>query len=110
MIRNTETVELVFALAPEEGWPPVATECLPCMRSGDGFRILVAPLFVKGVSVGDVIVPIGWLSHFPACATMRRRHVEPPDMRMNPAAVSSRGIILASSRHGLRGACQTKRT
>lgn len=57
MIRDTGTVELVFSLVEEDGWPPVSTECVPCIRTGDHFRVLVAPLFVQGVSAGDVIAP-----------------------------------------------------
>jgi hypothetical protein len=33
----------------------VAVECLPFEQTADGFRALVPPLFVKDLSVGDII-------------------------------------------------------
>lgn len=50
-----EQVSLTFALDVEDDWPPVASECLPFARVDDGYRLLVAPLFVKDLSVGDVL-------------------------------------------------------
>ncbi|WP_158290305.1 DUF4265 domain-containing protein [Ramlibacter sp. WS9] len=50
-----ETTNLTFALAVDDGWPPVAAEGLPCRPVADGFEVLVPPLFVKGLAVGDVI-------------------------------------------------------
>lgn len=47
--------DVVFALEIEDGWPPVAAECLPCSNDEEGLLIEAAPLFIKGVSVGDVI-------------------------------------------------------
>ena len=47
--------ELNFALDVEDGWPPVAIECIPYTGTGGGYRIDAAPLFVKNISVGDVI-------------------------------------------------------
>lgn len=49
------TKTLSFQLEVEDGWPPAAVECLPCEEVPGGFRIRAAPLFVKGLSVGDVI-------------------------------------------------------
>lgn len=44
-----------FPLDVEEGWPPVAMESLPFEVVPGGVKLLVAPLFVKKLSVGDVI-------------------------------------------------------
>lgn len=52
---DSDTVSLTFALDVKDGWPPAGAECLPFHRDGGGFRLLVAPLFVRGLSVGDVI-------------------------------------------------------
>lgn len=46
---------LSFALEVEEGWPPIAVECLPCTRLEGGYRIESPALFIKGVSVGDIL-------------------------------------------------------
>jgi hypothetical protein len=48
-------ISFSFPLQVEDGWPPVAVEGLPFEQTADGFRVLVAPLFVKNLSVGDVI-------------------------------------------------------
>jgi hypothetical protein len=48
-------VSLSFALEIEDDWPPVGAECLPFRSTATGYLALVAPLFVKGLSVGDVI-------------------------------------------------------
>jgi hypothetical protein len=45
----------MFDLEVEDGWPPVAVESLPFKIKEDGFRLLNQPLFIKGLSVGDVI-------------------------------------------------------
>lgn len=50
-------VNLTFALEVDDGWPPVAVEVLPCEAVENGYRIDAAPLFVKGLSVNDVIRP-----------------------------------------------------
>lgn len=47
--------QLSFALEVEDGWPPVAVECLPFRVTREGHQALVPPLFVKDLSVGDVI-------------------------------------------------------
>lgn len=53
-MNNTQ---LTFALDVEDDWPPVAVECLPFERVVNGYRLLSVPLFVKHLSVGDVIAP-----------------------------------------------------
>lgn len=50
-----KTRSLSFPLDVEDGWPPVAVECLPFEVVRGGLRLLVPPLFVKKLSVGDVI-------------------------------------------------------
>ncbi len=50
-----ETVELRFPLDVEEGWPPVAVEGLPFSIGPAGYVSTTPPLFVKSLSVGDVI-------------------------------------------------------
>ena len=42
-------------LESEDNWPPVAVECLPCVLLDHGYRVEAPPLFVKGLSVGDII-------------------------------------------------------
>ena len=51
----TTTISLTFPLDPDDGWPPVGGECLPFWPVGDDFEATVPPLFVKDLSVGDVI-------------------------------------------------------
>ncbi len=46
---------LRFPLRPVEGWPPVSDECMPLQRTDSGYAVVVPPLFLKGLSVGDVI-------------------------------------------------------
>lgn len=46
---------LSFPLEVEDGWPPVASECLPFTVVAGGLELQAAPLFVKKLSVGDVI-------------------------------------------------------
>ena len=46
---------LSFALNVEDGWPPVAVESLPFHVMPEGYVALVPPLFVKDLSVGDII-------------------------------------------------------
>jgi len=47
--------ELMFVLDVEDGWPPVAKECMVSTACEGGYRIEVPPLFVKNLSRGDVI-------------------------------------------------------
>lgn len=49
------TISLAFPLDVDDGWPPVSVESLPFRASPDGYEALVSPLFVKDLSVGDVI-------------------------------------------------------
>jgi hypothetical protein len=55
--RSAETtVELSFLLeVDDDGWPPVAVEWLWCRKEGKLYRVLTCPLFVRGLSAGDVI-------------------------------------------------------
>jgi hypothetical protein len=56
MSRGMEpTVSLVFQLDVEDDWPPVAVESLPFRVAHEGYVAMVPPLFVKELSVGDVI-------------------------------------------------------
>lgn len=65
------TVSLNFPLDVEDGWPPVAVECLPFRKTDQGYVALVAPLFVKDLSVGDVIE----VSQDPAGSVQSWQHV-----------------------------------
>jgi hypothetical protein len=49
------TVSLKFALQVEDDWPPVGSESLPFEEIGGGYKCLSVPLFVKGLSVLDVV-------------------------------------------------------
>ncbi|MBK6918310.1 MAG: DUF4265 domain-containing protein [Deltaproteobacteria bacterium] len=49
------TAFLEFILEIEDGWPPVAVECLPFLLAPGGYTAVTAPLFVKDLSVGDII-------------------------------------------------------
>jgi Domain of unknown function (DUF4265) len=44
-----------FALDVEDGWPPVGSESLPFAECEGGFQLLNPPLFVKNLSVKDII-------------------------------------------------------
>jgi hypothetical protein len=44
-----------FPLDVVDDWPPVAVECLPFDVVANGLRLTAPPLFVKQLSVGDVI-------------------------------------------------------
>lgn len=48
-------MELHFQLEIEDKWPPVSVEGLPCTPLEDGFRVEAPPLFIKNLSVGDII-------------------------------------------------------
>jgi hypothetical protein len=47
--------ELRFPLDVEDGWRPVAVEGLPFDTCAAGYVATVPPLFVKDLSVGDVV-------------------------------------------------------
>lgn len=49
------TISLGFPLNVEDDWPPVSLESLPFSQTAEGFALQVPPLFVKGLSVGDII-------------------------------------------------------
>jgi hypothetical protein len=51
----SDTIELCFSLAVEDDWPPVAVEGLPFDISPAGYVSTVPPLFIKDLSVGDII-------------------------------------------------------
>lgn len=48
-------IELHFLLTIRDEWPPVALEGVLCTEVEGGYRIDEPPLFVKGISCGDVI-------------------------------------------------------
>lgn len=48
-------MDLEFPLEVDDGWPPVAVECIPCAEEQGSWRVQVAPLFVKDLSVGDLL-------------------------------------------------------
>lgn len=50
-----EAVSFVFPLEVVDDWPPVASESLLFARCAGGYRALACPLFVKGLSVDDVV-------------------------------------------------------
>lgn len=52
---SAATVQLHFPLDVVDGWPPVAVECLPFAIVQNGLQTLAAPLFVKDLSVDDII-------------------------------------------------------
>lgn len=53
--KGASAESLTFPLEVEDGWPPVASESLPCLRVGAGYQVQTAPLFVRDMSVGDVL-------------------------------------------------------
>jgi hypothetical protein len=56
MARESKAlISLTFPLSVEDDWPPVSTESLPFTETDDGFLAQVAPLFVKDLSVGDLL-------------------------------------------------------
>jgi hypothetical protein len=50
------STSLQFPLDIEDDWPPFGSESLPFDINGKGFRLLTPPLFVKDLSVDDVIL------------------------------------------------------
>lgn len=53
--ESPHVVSLNFPLEEQDGWPPVSVECLPFRKVGDHYEVLDAPLFIKDMSVGDVL-------------------------------------------------------
>jgi Domain of unknown function (DUF4265) len=51
-------LHLEFALEVIDDWPPVGLECIPAQVRFNGYEVLAPPLFVKNLSVGDVIVTV----------------------------------------------------
>jgi len=51
------THELLFKLEHEDDWPPAAVEGIYGEQRDGSFLALTCPLFVKGLSVGDLIAP-----------------------------------------------------
>lgn len=49
------SVSLQFALNVEDDWPPVGSESLPFEELTYGYKCLAVPLFIKELSVGDII-------------------------------------------------------
>lgn len=52
---SNQVLSFTFPLFVEDGWPPVAAESLPFLRAEGGFRLQAAPLFIKDMSVGDLL-------------------------------------------------------
>jgi hypothetical protein len=52
---TSQSVSLTFPLVVEDNWPPFASETLPFEACGQGYRLLTAPLFVRELSVDDVL-------------------------------------------------------
>ena len=48
-------ISLQFPLDREDDWPPAGNESLPFDKLSDGYRLLVAPLFINNLSVDDII-------------------------------------------------------
>lgn len=55
MSSNNDRISLRFAMFPIDGWPPISEECLPFRRVEKHYEALEVPLFVKDLSVGDII-------------------------------------------------------
>ena len=53
--KSNPSVELPFNLLVENECPPVSVEHLPCIVVGKSYRVENPPLFLKHLSVGDVI-------------------------------------------------------
>jgi Domain of unknown function (DUF4265) len=54
-VSDDSWIHLSFPLDVEDGWPPVPVETLPFRPAVEGYIAAVPPLFVKDLSVGDVI-------------------------------------------------------
>lgn len=52
---NKKVINLSFVLDVDDDWPPVSIESIPCKVVDDGYQVQAAPLFVKNISVDDVI-------------------------------------------------------
>jgi hypothetical protein len=49
------TRNLYFQLEVDDGWPPVSVEVMSCEEEAGGYLVKSPPIFIKGISVGDVI-------------------------------------------------------
>jgi hypothetical protein len=45
--------KVAFALEVNDGWPPVGVEHVWCERTGSTYQLKNAPLFIKGLALGD---------------------------------------------------------
>lgn len=45
--------KLAFALDAGDGWPPVYTEHVWCVKAGSIYELRNAPFFIKGLALGD---------------------------------------------------------
>jgi hypothetical protein len=52
---SNQVLSFTFPLIDEDGWPPVSAESLPFLVSEEGFRLQAPPLFIRDMSVGDVL-------------------------------------------------------
>jgi hypothetical protein len=52
---QTSNRNLRFPLRVEDGWPPFPVESLPFEQNNDQYTLLTPTLFVKNLSVGDII-------------------------------------------------------
>jgi hypothetical protein len=50
-----QVITVDFALNVVDGWPPVAVESVKAEPIKQGFKICSAPLFIKNMSVGDIV-------------------------------------------------------
>lgn len=55
---------LQFSLTSEDGWPPVGSECISFERLVSGYKCLSVPLFIRDLSVDDVINVIEYKGGF----------------------------------------------
>lgn len=56
-MENEKNCELTFSLPTTGSWPPISVEGIAASESEYGYTIEEPPLFVKGLSVGDIISP-----------------------------------------------------
>ncbi len=53
--KDEPTTSLTFPFEIIDGWPLVGSECVPFRQRNDCYEVLSAPVFVRELSVGDVI-------------------------------------------------------
>ena len=49
------SVSIEFPLDCEDDWPPVSLECLPFRPVPGGYALLAPPMFVKDLSIDDIL-------------------------------------------------------